>query len=491
MVKGTSINFAGAIFRDILGFFYVFLLAKFLNTNDLGLYYLGVSVVSTLAIISMAGTDMGIRRFVSIYHGAKDVGRMHGTLVTAFIVVVPLSIILGLALYLSSGTIANNIFSKPALSNVLKVLSLYLPFFAITSLCLAATQAMKYMQYKVYSMDMANTILKFIFISIFFYFGLHLFGAVSAFVLSMVVVTGLSIYFLRKVFPQNGQGIKASLEFKNLFSFSIPQTFSNLLGRILKITDTLMLGYFILASGVGIYNVASRLLLLGSFIFVSFNTMFAPMIADLHHQGKHNQLEDLYKIVTKWVVTLSLPIFLFLIFFSNQILEIFGSDFVLGSTCLVILCIGQIINAATGPSGLMILMSGRPYINFFNNALALLLNVLLNLLLIPKYGIVGAAIATSLSMGFVNILKVIQVYYFMRIHPYRLSYLKLLFAGIACILIATFGFKNIVTGTGFWPLVMACLGFLCTYWGCLFILKLDDADCFVLRKIGQRIALVR
>lgn len=491
VAKGAGINLVGAIIRDTLGFLYVLLLAKFLTTHELGLYYLGVTIINLFAIIALAGTDTGIRRFVSIYQGTNDLNGMWGTFTTSLRVVIPLSSVLALLLLLSSESISHNIFSKPGLSGVLRILSLYLPFFAIASVCLAATQALKFMQYKVYTFDIANTLLRFVFVGVFFYFGLRLFAPILAYVTSIVLATGLSIYFLTTVFPRNRQHNKVSLKFKELLSFSLPQTFSNLIGSLVNMTDTLILGYFVVAANVGIYSVALKIIMLGSCILASFNTVFAPIIADLHHQQKQDQLQNLYKTITKWAVTISLPIFLLLIFFSHQILRIFGSDFVLGSTCLVILCIGQIFNTATGPSGLMILMSGRPFITLCTNLLVLTLNVILNLLLIPKYGILGAAVATSGSMACVNIIRLIAVYYLMRIHPYKLSYLKSICASILCILMLGTVSKHIIIGSGFWPLIAVSTAFLAIYSLLLILLRLDDDDRFVLNEVRQRFVKMR
>jgi O-antigen/teichoic acid export membrane protein len=491
IVKGTSINFFGSIASHVLGFLYVFLLTKFLNTRDLGLYYLGFTIISFMGIISVAGTEAGILRFVSIYHGCKDPNRMRGTLSGAFIFVIPLSLVLALVLFFFSGIISNNIFSKPDMVSVLKVFSIYLPFYSLTLICLAATQAMKYMQYRVYSLDIANTILKIAFMFVFFYFGLQLFSAVFATVVSIILVTGLSVYFLKRVFPQNVKGEKSAIELKKLLSFSIPQSFSTIINNIVGMTDTLILGYFTMAASIGIYNVALKIAVLGSSILGSFNIMFSPIIADMYQHGKHDELKNLYKTITKWVLTLSFPIFLFFIFFSEAILKIFGSDFVIGSACLIILCIGQVINAMTGPSGLMVLMSGHPYVTLFNSVFTFSMNIALNLMLIPQYGIIGAAVATSVSMGIINFLRLIEVYYFMRIFPYDLSYLKSLFAGLGCILLVSYGAKIIFPIDGFWSLVMVFSIFLLTYSVCLILLKLDDADRFVLSKIRQRLIIAR
>ena len=483
VLKGTSINFIGYVIWQLLGLGYVYLLARFLSSNDLGLYYLGVTIINLIGLVSLAGTDTGVRRFVAIYHGAKEVGRMWNTLASAFLVVSLLSICIGGVLFLCSGVIAESM-SKPALGIVLKVLSPSLPFFAITAICLAATQAMKYMQYKVYSQDIANAIFKILIFVALYVLGYRLLGAALAYVCSITLVTGMSIYFFAKVLPQRRLTRDFGYDFKELLSFSLPQTFSGILYHLTRIMDILMLGYLTLASSVGIYAVIFRVVGSGACILTSFNTMFGPMIADLHHQKKYAKLENLYKTITKWILTLSLPIYLFLIFFADHILMIFGSEFSEASTCLIILSFGQIINAATGPSGLMVLMSGHSYINLFNDILSFTSNLVLNLLLIPKYGIVGAAIATSFSMMLINVIRVIEVYFLLKLQPYGQTFLKAIFAGFASIAIVLLASKNITTTA---PLSLGAIGivFFLLYSAGLMLLKLDEADRLVLAEFKR------
>ena len=158
-----------------------------------------------------------------------------------------------------------------------------------------------------------------------------------------------------------------------------------------------------------------------------------------------------------------------------------------GAFCLTILCAGQIINAATGPSGLMVLMSGHTLTNLFNNAFTFLMNLVLNFILIPKYGIAGAAIATSFSIVFVNIIRIIEVYYLIRIQPYGWSFFKPIFAGCIALGIAIFVYKNILTSKSFLSLTSVFFIYLISYATFLILLRLDENDLSILKKVKIRL----
>jgi O-antigen/teichoic acid export membrane protein len=298
----------------------------------------------------------------------------------------------------------------------------------------------------------------------------------------------MAAYFLKKVLPKPDRRRHRISAFKELVYFSAPLTFSSLIYQVTNMSDILMLGYFALASSVGVYTVILRVVGAGSAILSSFNAIFGPIIAELCDQDKHKQLESLYKTITKWIITLSLPIYLFQIFFSNQILGLLGEEFLVGSVALIILCIGQIINAGTGSSGLMVVMSGHSVIALINNITVLILNVGLNIILIPKYGISGAALAASISMIFVNVIRVLEVYIFVKMQPYQIGDAKPLLAGLFSIAMVVFISKIMVGRAGVSVLVGKCLAFLIIYSLFLIILRLGEEDRFILSKVMQHLS---
>jgi len=490
VIQGTSINFLGAFSRNVLGFVFVVLLSRFLSTADLGLYYLAFNAVSIAGLLGMLGIDSGVLRFLSIYHGCRDPENMKAVLHRALAVSLPLSAAVALALAVFSHEISVGVFSKPDLSPVLRIMSLYVVLSTLTLVLLAATQAMKHMQYRVYAMDITNTMLKIALVALFYFaFGLRLYGAVLACVLSIGIASIMAGVFVLRVFPRSGSKGGKRPQLRKLLSFSIPQSFSALMHRGVGVSDTLLLGYFTVAASVGIYTVAVKILMLLTCVLVSFNMMFSPMIADLHHRQRLTELATLYGVVTKWIFTLSLPLCLFAVLFADRILIAFGKEFEAGVGCLVILCIGQMINAATGPSGLMVSMSGHQYINLFNNVLTIVLNVGLHVILIPRYGIAGAAMSTASSLAFVNILRVIEVYFLMGMQPYELGYFKAIIAALVAGLLIGCVMQCSIEGNGIVFLMLFGCAFFAVYAGVLIALRLDDEDAYILSRIRQRLPL--
>jgi O-antigen/teichoic acid export membrane protein len=193
--------------------------------------------------------------------------------------------------------------------------------------------------------------------------------------------------------------------------------------------DTILLGILRTPAAVGLYQVATRLTLLMTTVIAPIGLAFAPRVADLYRRGELEALRHAYAVVTSWIFRLALPAAVVLIVFARQLLGLFGPAFESGATVTVVLTVGQLVNAITGPCGLMLVMSGRPGIQMVGNAATLALNLGLNLYLIPRYGVTGAAIAWAVSMVFINGLRVVAVAVTMHMLPLHEGLLKGALAG--------------------------------------------------------------
>ena len=174
--------------------------------------------------------------------------------------------------------------------------------------------------------------------------------------------------------------------------------------------DIFLLGALSENSNVGIYNIASRISDVINFGLVTINFVLAPVITKLIGTGEISELQKLITRSARLVLFTALPVVIAIICFRESILSFFGADFLKGSNTLVILCLGQFINILFGSVGLILMMSGKQKFSIYSLAISSLFNVILNIFLIPKYGITGAAIATSSTLVLWNVL----MYFFVR-----------------------------------------------------------------------------
>lgn len=489
VTKGAGITFVGTVGGKVLLFLYSLFLARILTPGDLGIYFLGITVTTLVTSFAMFGLNYGVIRYVAIYVEAENPAAEKGTVLAACAATAILSLIVVFVIFLAGDLAAQSFFHKSELGIVLKLFAIGVPFEILMRIFLAATQGRKLMQHTAFIGNLTWVALRFVFALLFLHvWNMGLSGVVLAYVASSIVSALLAFHYAsilthlldRKVVP-------VFSETARLVHFSLPMVFTTFLEGMVRQTDVLMLGLFVSAGKVGIYSIAVRTIYLAEAVFSAFRPIFNPFVAELHSHQNLARLSSLLKVITRWNVTVSFPIFLALIFFPAFFLRIFGVSFVEGAGCLAILALTHLFSSVSLLPDAIIYMSGRSDISFKNNGGMLMLNVLLNYLLIPKYGIMGAALATGISLLSVATLRVIEVYYLMRIHPFDIDLWKPVLAGLISLGAALCSCSLLSAECGVLMTILIGLSFL-LYAFLIRALRLNEQDRYVrdmlLAKIG-------
>ncbi|OMP66116.1 flippase [Domibacillus epiphyticus] len=201
--------------------------------------------------------------------------------------------------------------------------------------------------------------------------------------------------------------------------YSYPLVFSSMLGIIMDRIDLIMIGHMMTKTDVGVYQIAVQVATLTSMILLIFNSVFAPKISNLYQADKLLEVKNLYIKSTRILGIISLLTVLILVIFSKYILFLFGAEFIAGHLSLSLRAIGQFIFTAVGSVWYMLSMTGETKLQLYGNLGACLLNVGLNFVLIPLYGINGAAFASMVSVAFINILGYILVCKKFKVKAYK------------------------------------------------------------------------
>ena len=184
---------------------------------------------------------------------------------------------------------------------------------------------------------------------------------------------------------------------------------ANAMFIVIEQTDTIMLGIMRSEAEVGIYSIAFKLAMMTMLIFTAVNSMAAPKFSQFYHSGKMEELKQVAQKSTKLIFWINLPIFIIYVFLGQFILNLYGSEFTMGYYPLIFLAMGQLILAMVGSVGHFLNMTGHQ--NVFKNIIIIggVLNIVLNIILIPNYGINGAAIASMISNAAWSIMAAIYI----------------------------------------------------------------------------------
>ena len=175
-------------------------------------------------------------------------------------------------------------------------------------------------------------------------------------------------------------------------------------------SDTIMLGIFKTEVDVGVYNVALKLAMSTGIVLGAVNSIVAPKISETFNNDRIDEFRKLIKKSTRIIFFCTFPILIILLLFPKLLLSFFGAEFVIARTTLLILLIGQVVNAMSGSVGFILQMTGKEKVYQNILLIALLSNIGLNLYLIPRYGIEGAAIASAFSLLLWNFSSVYYIY---------------------------------------------------------------------------------
>jgi len=311
----------------------------------------------------------------------------------------------------------SDLFGAHDLQYVLRVMVLSLPAVTLQMVLIGATRGTGRMKAFVVVDQVADGVLRVALVAFALALGYGLDGTAVAFTIASYLTLAAAALAARGVTGTLRQA--ARVETGALIRFSANQWGASLAGVGLLWADTLLLGLWRPPADVAVYSIATRTVLFGMMFILPIGIAFQPQIGRLYALSDHAGLYRMYGFATKWSTIAGCPPLLFLTLFALPIVTLlYGPSYARGAWPLALLAIGQTVNAATGPCGHVVTMIGRADLVLKNSVIALVLNVLLNVALIPPYGMIGAGLAWGISIVIWNLIRLWQVYRVLGMQPF-------------------------------------------------------------------------
>jgi len=191
-----------------------------------------------------------------------------------------------------------------------------------------------------------------------------------------------------------------SLHLREWFAVSVPIFLVEGFFFLLINVDVLMVGHFMDPDHVAVYFATTKILALAHFVYFAVKAGVAQRYSQLLHGGDHSRFTAFVQASVKWTFWPTLALGIVLLALGEPLLSLFGAAFTQGYPLLFVLIIGVLARASVGPTESLLNMSGNQNICAALYAVALCINVALNIVLIPRFGLIGAAIATAAAMAF-------------------------------------------------------------------------------------------
>jgi O-antigen/teichoic acid export membrane protein len=381
-------------------------LARVLGADGLGIYHLSVTFALIASVVGRMGMDAAMLKFGATSYAAADGRRLAAVHRMGIGTAVLCCSVVAACTFAAADWLAVTVYADPAIAQPLRLMALALVPFALLSLY---GELLKAGQHQAMSSFVQGAGLPLISLLLLLMFAPHIKDAGAAatvYLVANLVVCLTSYVSWRRTVPARSSATTQPVRYRDLLRTAMPMYGSAIADVVMTFSDVLILGLFVAATDVGIYTAAARTALLTRFLQQANSAVAAPRFAALHAAGNADGVARLAVRSTLLTTVSSVPLLLVFGFFPERVLSLFGPQFEAGAQVLVILTIGQFVNAATGPVGYLLNMSGFHRIEGRIAVVGALITVGLCVALIPAWGIVGAAAANAVATASCNLLRV-------------------------------------------------------------------------------------
>ena len=410
-IRGSSLLLFGRFISVGLNFASQVLIVRYLSQADYGAWAYALSIIAFFQGFSTLGLKRAITRFIPIYHEQEQYGKLFGTIFLTLITIVLTGLVFIGAIYISPDSIAKLISGDAQPVAILLILIFMVPVEAIDLAIIglfASFASPKVIFTRKHLFGPGIKLLVSILLIVFQSNVLFLaYGYLSVNALAVLVYSFILIRLMKK------QGIlkkfrlkEVIIPFVEVFSFTIPLLTSDLVSVLMHSSGTMILGYFHNTTEVAFYRVILPASHFNKLVMTSFALLYTPLAARLFAKEDFAGINHLYWKTAVWLGVLSFPLFALTFSMAKPLtLLLYEARYEQAWVYLQLISLGYYFNVVMGFNGLTLKVLGKVRYVVIINLIAVVINLILNLALIPPFGALGAAIATCVGMIIHNILK--------------------------------------------------------------------------------------
>lgn len=422
LARGGVLNLGGAVSSAVINFLLVVAVTRTLSKGEAGAFFVATSLFLLLIAIGRLGSGPALVYFVARMRAVGDSGLIRPCLRIALAPVGALSMALAVVLFAAATPIADAIIDGPheQTAAFLRILAVFVPFGAMLEGVLGATRGFQEMLPTILVERMLRPAVQLAGVIVFAALGAS--AVVVAWSLPYVPALIAGSAWVRVLLRRNAQALTGTVDRAGLrrkyWAFAGPRALSGLIQVGLQRLDVLVVAAILGPGPSALYVVATRVVAMGAFGTQAVSMAVEPQIATHFARGELDAVKALYRVSTAWLMLAMWPVYLIAVVFAPTVMLLFGSEYVSGWPVLVILCSAGLLASGCGVVDAMLIMAGRTRWVLGNVSVALVLNVTLNLVLVPQIGVAGAAWAWAAAIAVNNLLPLIQLFFAYGMHPF-------------------------------------------------------------------------
>lgn len=457
LARGSSLNLAGSFVAAVLNLVLPVIITRGLSPDEAGTFFLVTVLFTILINVGTIGADTGVLRLLPRAKALDNTAEIPGYLRTALTLPVLFSVAVSLVVLVFADPLADlitgdSVTQQDIFRKSLITLAPALPIAVAYIVCISASRGLSSVKPLVYVEKIGRTGAQTALVGLVQVLAPSVLLVVVAWVVPyLAALLVIALWLVRTVRRTLSSGARPGGESRprrilarEFWAFAGPRALSRVFSVALQRLDILIVGALRGPAEAAIYTAASRFLVMGLMFVQAIQQVMAPRISEFLAKDDVARARVMYQTATAWLTMISWPLYLFSAAFAPLLLSIFGPGFDQGASVVVILCLAMLVATICGPVDTVLLMGGRSSLSLMNTGAALAVNIALDLLLVPRYGLEGAAVAWTAGILVNNLVPLWQVHHFLDMHPFGSATVRA--AGIA---LSCFGGLTVVGRTLF------------------------------------------
>ena len=426
IARGGSLNLVGSVVSAVSSFLLVVAVANYYDERTAGMLFAATSLFIILEALSGLGTDTGLARFVLRYEAGSRFADVLSAVRAALWPSAAASLMCAVALFVAAPWIAPRVgLGDQGGEQMLRIAAIALPFATLNDVALSVTRAFSKMRPTVLIDSILRCAAQLGAVVLVGSMGAGAVALAGAWTLPYLLTGAMAIVVMIRVlrtrareWPEHGPGDRPAVR-REFWLFTWPRGVARLCQIAIQRADIIIIAVLLDPAAAAIYTAATRFVVLGQFSQLAIQRVLQPRLTAMLSKNEHDTVRDVFKVSTAWSITLSWPLYLVTAIAAPLYLQLFGSGYRSdGVTVVVVMAVGMMLAMAAGPLDTLLLMAGGSTTSLWNTITALVVDIGLCFLLIPMWGITGAAVAWSASVVVRNAMTLIQVYRINRVTPF-------------------------------------------------------------------------
>lgn len=459
VARGGVLNLVGAAVSSLAGLVLTVLVARLVPQATAGVYFSVTALFVVLAMVGRLGSGTGLVYFTSRMRslGRHADIRAYTRIATRPAIVV--SVLAAVALLVCAPWLAGLVAAghTDLATSYIRQVAVFLPLAIVADLFQATTRGYGTMRPTAAIEKVGRPLLQIALVAACGVLGGGLLA--GGWAAPYLPAAALSVWWVVKLRrrhpPAEDTPSRPIRELRREYwSYALPRAFAGVAQVALQRLDIILVGAIRGPVDAAVYAAATRFLVVGQLANQAISMAVQPRIAGLLAVDDRRRTNEVYRTSTAWLVLMAWPLYLLVAVFAPQILLLFGHGYAAGRTVMLVLAASMLVATACGMVDVMLTMAGRTRWSLANVVTALVVNVGLNLLLIPRYGITGAAIAWAVAILVTNVVPLAQVWHAYGLHPFDRGLLTACVLAACCFgvlplaALLVFGGALVATGVG-------------------------------------------